>query len=387
MLRFRTMAALAGLIPAFALYGGAASGPAPTAARSPASASRPVHLRPAAKVSRPAFRVAVRQHYGPAANASGYSVLLVTGTGRAWAFGGTNPGGPSAPVAVRSDGRSVTQSTLPSGLTGFISDASAPGASDIWAASRFGGYVLHFDGQHWQVARKWRRGEITGLIATSARDVWAFGKTLAGPRGIGTWHFDGKSWSRVSGLADSVYRASAVSGRDYWAIGTSQDAQFLLRYNGTTWRRLHAVHALAGVQLCDILATSDRNVWVAGDQVSRSGVVSVVLAHWTGTHWTRLDSRLHAWAGRLAPGPHGGVLLTATPAGASATGLILEASSRGWRGTLIVRAGLGSGISDVALAPRTRSLWAAGGILTRLGGDAAIWSGPFGRPSRHQDTI
>ncbi len=385
MLRFRTTAALAGLLPAFALWGGAASYPAMGPGGTLSDAGQLIHVRPAAKISRTALRVAVRQHYGPSANASGYSVLIVTGGRQAWAFGGTNPGGPSKPVAARWNGRSLTPSALPGGLDGFISDASAPAANDIWAASQYGRYVLHWDGRHWRVTGRWRRGQITGLTATSARDVWAFGTTVAGGRGTGTWHFNGTSWHPASGIARSVYRASAVSHRDIWAIGASQNTQFILRYNGVTWRRLATGHVLDGVQPRDILAISNRNVWVAGDEVARSGVVHLVLLHWTGTHWTKLVSSLYAWAGRLAPGPHGGVLLTATPTGASATGLILEATSRGWRATLIVRAGLGNGISDVALAPGTRSLWASGGILTRLGGDAAIWSGRFSRPSRHQD--
>ncbi len=82
---------------------------------------------------------------------------------------------------------------------------------------------------------------------------------------------------------------------------------------------------------------------------------------------------------RLAPGPHGDVLVTATPADAAATGLILHASPGGWGATIVVQSGLGSGVTDVALAPRTGSLWATGGILTRLGGDAAIWTGPLAR--------
>lgn len=387
MLSFRTTAALAGLLPAFALCGGAASYPALSPGGTLSTASQLGHVRPAARISRSAFRVAVRQHYGPAANASGYSVLVVTGARQAWAFGGTNPGGPSKPVAVRWDGSTLTSSALPGGLPGFISDASAPAPNDIWAASEYGRYVLNWDGHRWGVARKWGRGQITGLIAISARDVWAFGNSVTGARGPGTWHFDGKSWHRAAGLAGSVYRASAVSRRDIWAIGASQNSQFILRYNGTTWRRAHTGRALAGVQATDILAISNRNVWVVGDEEARSGAISLVLAHRTGTHWTRLVSRLHAWAGRLAPGPHGGVLMTATPTGASATGLILVASSRGWRSTMIVRAGLGSGLSDVALAPRARSLWAIGGILTRLGGDAAIWRMPLSRLSHHQDEI
>ena len=175
MLSFRTTAALAGLLPAFALCGGAASYPALSPGATLRSASQLVHLRPAARIGRSAFRVAVRRHYGPPANASGYSVLVVTGARQAWAFGGTNPGGPSKPIAARWDGRTMTPSALPGGLAGFISDASAPAANDIWAASQYGRYVLHWDGRRWRVAREWRRGQITGLIAISARDVWAFG--------------------------------------------------------------------------------------------------------------------------------------------------------------------------------------------------------------------
>jgi hypothetical protein len=407
MLRFRPTAALAGMIPAVAVVVGVVSCPAGTrpapapiaggrgaasiaAGRSAAAssgvaltvASRPAAGRPAAKISRSAFRVAITRHYGQPANASGYSVILVTGARQAWAFGGTNPGGPSTPVAVRWNGRTLATSALPGGLTGFITGASAAAANDVWAASQYGRYVLHWNGRHWHVAAQWRHGQITGLTAISASDVWSFGTTLTGLRVLGTWHFDGKSWQPVAGLGRSIYRASAVSHRDIWAIGATRRADYILRYNGHAWRRLPAVRALAGVQPRDILAISNHNVWVAANQVNRLGVVRLVLAHWNGTRWTRLVSGLRAWAGRLAPGSGGGVLLTATPASASATGLILHAWPGGWGATIIIQSGLGSGVSDVAMAPGTRSLWATGGILTRLGGDAAIWSGSFTRTGR-----
>jgi len=83
MLSFRTTAALAGLLPAFALCGGAASYPALSPGGTLSTASQLGHVRPAARISRSALRVAVRQHYGPAANASGYSVLVVTGARQA----------------------------------------------------------------------------------------------------------------------------------------------------------------------------------------------------------------------------------------------------------------------------------------------------------------
>ena len=246
--------------------------------------------------------------------------------------------------------------------------------------------MLHWDGQRWHVAKRWRHGEITGLTAIDARDVWTFGTTATGTRGTGTWHFNGVSWQPVSGAASMIYRASAVSHRDIWAIAASPRSDSVLRYNGVTWRRVRTGRVLAGVQPHDILAISDQNVWVVGSKAGRPGPVRLILAHWNGAHWTTLVSSVTAWAGRLARGPRGGVLVTATPANASATGLILQASARGWQTTINVRSGLGSGVSDVVLIRGTRSSYlASGGILTRLGGDAAIWSGPLPRDPRDWD--
>jgi hypothetical protein len=381
MLRIRSTAAMAGLLPVLALAGPA--GPAIARPAAPAGEAAAAHVRPAASVSRSAFRVAVSRHYGEPGNASGYSVVVVTGRREAWAFGGTNPGGPSTPVAERWNGRTMTPSALPAGLTGFITDASAPSATDIWAASEYGGYVLHLDGTRWRVAMRWPGETITGLTAVSADDVWVFGTTASGARQTGTWHFNGRSWRRVAGAAASIYRASAASRRDVWAIAATPRADSILRYRGRTWRPMPTGRVLAGVTLHDVLAISDRNVWVVGDETS-AGTVRLVLAHWNGTRWRTVGTRVRAWAGRLAPGPHGSVLITATPADAAASGLILQAGANGWRRAITIQSGLGSGVSDVALLRRTRSLLASGGILTRLGGDAVLWSVPRAPVDRHR---
>jgi hypothetical protein len=39
----------------------------------------------------------------------------------------------------------------------------------------------------------------------------------------------------------------------------------------------------------------------------------------------------------------------------------------------------------VALAGGTRSLWASGAVLTRLGGEAVIWTGQLGQPPEQSD--
>ncbi|MFY9887897.1 MAG: hypothetical protein WAK71_06260 [Streptosporangiaceae bacterium] len=381
MRSIRSIAALAGLVPVLALTGSTA--PALARPAFAGVAGSPHTVRPAVSLTTSGFRVAARRHYGEPGNASGFSVIVVSGRHQAWAFGGTNPGGTSTPVAERWNGSTVTPSALPAGLTGFINYASAPSAHDIWAASEFGQYVLHWNGAGWHLARRWSSGPITGLTAISPTDVWVFGTTASGVTGTGTWHLDGHQWVRVAGRAAGIYRASAVSRRDIWAISATSKADSILTYNGRSWRRVHTGSVLSGVQLHDILAVSDHDVWVLGDEVSR-GRVGLVLAHWNGARWATL-SRLSAWPGLLARGPHGSVLVTATPSNAAAAGLILQAGEYGWGPVITIESQLGSGVSDVALVGKTRSLWATGGVLTRLGGDAVIWQGTLGRTAHHRD--
>jgi hypothetical protein len=393
MVKFRPTTALAGVILAVVVPVGAGSSPAAawaipagTGPGTPADAPA-TSVSHHAKVSTAVLRIAAMRHYGRLANASGFSVIVTAGARRAWAFGGTNPGGPSTPIAARWNGSILTPSALPSGLTGFISDASATTRNDVWAASQYGHYVLRWDGQRWRVAGRWRQGEITGLTAISPDDVWTFGTTVLGSRVMGTWHYDGTSWQLVPGPARAIYRASAISRRDIWAISASPAGDSILRYNGRHWRTIATGRALAGVLPRDILAMSDDNVWVVGDRISRDGTPRLVLAHWDGASWSRLAGGMRAWAGRLAPGPGNDVLVTATPASGTATGLILYASAAGWGTSIVGQSGHGSGVSDVVLTPGSESLWATGGVLTRLGGDAAIWSDPLARPDGDSDDL
>ena len=245
--------------------------------------------------------------------------------------------------------------------------------------------MLHWNGVRWRLAMRWHEGMITGLTAVSASDVWVFGTTASGTRETGTWHFNGRTWRPARGAAASIYRASAVSRHDIWAIAASPRADSILVYRGRTWRPVRTGRVLAGVTLHDVLAISDDSVWVVGDEVS-AGSVRLVLAHWNGARWRRIPTRVRAWPGRLAPGPHGSVLITATPAAAAAAGLILQAGPNGWRPAITIQSDLGSGVADVAMLRRTRSLLASGGILTRFGGNAVIWTRRLGPAAYRPDS-
>jgi len=390
MLRIRPTVAMAGRVVACAsvpmLLTGAASRPGDAhlavAQRLPTASTglkAEASGRPVATVGA-AFQMTAGRHYGERTNASGYSVILRTGPSSAWVFGGTNPGGPSAPVAAQWDGTTLTTATLPSGLSSFVSDASATSATDIWAASQYGRYLLHYDGWQWTVAKRWSNGQITGLTAISPADVWVFGTTTDGTSDVGTWHFDGYSWQRITGLAASVCRASATSDSDIWAIAASPASYSILHYDGTSWQPVPTGTDLEGVQPRDILAMSPANVWVLGTKADGADGARLVLLHWNGATWTSLLTEINAWAGRLAPAADGSVLVTATPADASAAGLILQVSSdpAGWP-VITAQSWLDDGsVSDVALGSESQTLWASGAILTRLGGEAVVWTGQLG---------
>jgi hypothetical protein len=334
--------------------------------------------------SAPAWQLAESAHFGQAGNASGYSAMLAI-NGYVWAFGGTNPGGQSVPVALSQNGRTWRASPLPAGLTGFISDASASSATDIWAVSDYGRYVLRFDGTRWQLLRRWRKqGVISGVTAFGPGDASVYGTSADGSRTIGTWRYDGSRWIEVRGIARDIYRASAVSRRDIWAIVAGPTADTIVHLSGGRWHRIKLARTLAGIRWHDIVAESATDVWLAGNAVTPHGGERLTLAHFDGKTWSELETSERAWAGQLATAGRGLIAVTATSAGLLPVGLIAVVSSAGRLTWSTIASSFGSGVSDVAFAPSTGLLWASGGILTRLGGDAAIWHRAIARPDRHR---
>lgn len=335
---------------------------------------------PANTASAPVFQIIASVHYGPQQNASGYSAVVALARDNAWVFGGTNPGAASSPAAEHWDGRRWRASHLPAGPGGFIVAADASSARNVWAVGD--GYALQWNGSRWSQARTWNSGQATSVVAISPRDVWVFGGNgISGEPGIGAWHYTGRSWTQEPGIAAAIYRASAVSANDIWAVTFSAGGGTVVRYDGSRWDPVSTGTALANTQLSDILAQSPDSVWVSGISPVSGADGHVVLAHWDGRTWTRYTASWPAQqAERLAPDGAGGVWIPVVAAGNSPRTWILHLSRSGrWtRADITARAGAGLGIGDLALIPGTRSLWGAGGVLTAAGGDAVILGGGTG---------
>jgi hypothetical protein len=333
---------------------------------------------PAQAADVPPWQIAATVHYGPTDYASGYTAVVATAKDDAWAFGGTNPGGTSTPTAERWTGKRWQPWALPSGLSGFIVAAAASSPSNVWAVGN--GYALRWNGVRWSVAKTWSEaGQTTSVAVISPTNVWVFGSSsFSGVTGLGAWHFTGRTWIRATGLASRIYRVSAISRHDIWAVTVSPDGGSVVQYNGHSWARVPAADAaLARTQLDDVLAVSPDNIWVSG-VTPVSGVDGhLVLLHWNGQRWNRFVS---PWPvqqpERFATDGAHGVWIPAVTGGQTPATWILHLSSAGvWTRTQIAVGWpqTGVGVGDLALIPGTTTLWGSGGLLTTAGGDAAIW--------------
>ncbi|HTS97450.1 MAG TPA: hypothetical protein VMI33_12585 [Streptosporangiaceae bacterium] len=333
-------------------------------------------LSPAQAATPPGWRLVSTIHQGAAAGINGLSSVISPARGDSWAFGGSDVSGatPGTPIAEHWGGLRWRAAALPGGLTGVLGASSAAGPSDIWVVSQRSGYVLHYNGVKWSVAKQFKENqglplELTGVIAFSPANVWVFGGPGAYP-GLGTWHLHGRTWTKVTGVGGAIGTASAVSASNIWAIGAnaSAPADIIVRYNGRTWQQQKSA-ALANVTFSGILAQSATSVWVTGSSYTDNHNVPRLL-HYNGKTWTRVAV---PWPVPLgAPVPDGGGGIWAPSAGTDPSDwYALHRSGTGvWRHYLVTKTGQAYALG---LIWRSASLWDVGLSSNLAGGSAAVW--------------
>lgn len=320
------------------------------------------------------WRAVFTHHYGVATNYSGYTAVAVPGPGDAWAFGSTSLAGapaPGVPVAAHWNGAKWSGSPLPSGLQSTINAASVVSASSVWAITETNGDIVHWNGGQWSVAEAEPGSSgllSSGITAVSDSDIWAFGCSGLGP-GTGTWHFDGKTWTQVTGSAAGLVSASAVSATNIWGIGSTSTGpcgDMLTHYTGTSWQPVTAP-ALHGLLFFGIQALSRTNVWAIAGNGSGG---QAQLVHFNGSTWTSVKAPYSGiMLNFFAPDGHGGFWLDSSSS-RSKTSVLHYSATGQWS-----RIGLTSGsMGPIALVPGTRSLWGVGSVATATpASNARIW--------------
>jgi hypothetical protein len=148
--------------------------------------------------------------------------------------------------------------------------------------------VLHWDGRSWTVLRSFAR-EMADAAVISPTDVWVFGQPFFPGPGLGAWHFNGRTWTRVASGHD-LQGGSALSANDVWAFAGTDVAH----WDGTTWSRTSAASLLPAKQqlnapmLTGILALSRHDVYAIANGFRQDEGGPTVLLHWDGHQWSKV---------------------------------------------------------------------------------------------------
>jgi hypothetical protein len=334
---------------------------------------------PAQAGTSPGWRQVFSKGYG-AGTYPAFETVVATSAANAWVLGGSNVGGgPDTPIAEHWNGKAWSSYTLPKVITDdVIVSASAPAANDIWAVAQFGGFILHWNGKAWSVAKRLAvpKGisvapQLTGVVALSATDVWAFGSS-GFTLGWGTWHYNGKSWTQWHGNAADITDGSALSAANIWAIGGPLTPQSeIVHYTGS-WKLVTA-SALSGLRFDGIQAFTSTDVWASA--VSATNEAQSWLVHYDGRGWSRLRLPWNVsldW-GHIVSDGRGGLWLSAL--GQSTAGPVNyevhHTASGAWSRTRVA-----AELFNLASIPGTASVWGAGGdfALPPAPGKAVVWA-------------
>ena len=237
---------------------------------------------PAPGTVQPAWHIVKQVHNGPF---GGFTAVTAVGRNGGWAF---NQG--SAPTAWRRSGSTWTQVEFPGQPNEVVVAAGAASATDVWAFTAGGAQsrALRWNGHVWAVQRSFSQ-QIGGAVVISPNDVWVFGQPYFPGTGLGAWHYNGHTWSRVAS-GHGLQGGSALGPNDIWAV----DGAYVAHWNGSTWSRTSVAHLLPAKQqlnnplLTGIVAVSGNSVYAIGNGDLQDEGGPMVLLHWDGYQWSKV---------------------------------------------------------------------------------------------------
>jgi hypothetical protein len=138
--------------------------------------------------------------------------------------------------------------------------------------------IEHWNGANWRlVTGALTAGQLTGVAASDAQNVWVVGATTADAPIIERW--DGSKWSSTP-VPWPLYPTAITSTGDgeIWVAGDGPVGAMILHWNGTRWLR---VMRRRDAELADMTAISANDVWAVGNDSEQK----LLALHWNGLHW------------------------------------------------------------------------------------------------------
>jgi len=210
-----------------------------------------------------------------------------------WAVGyqetsDVRPYPPEVSLVLHWDGTAWNRSASPNPVA-FINRLMAVkafAANDAWASGLaqsadgqpFTYFTLHWNGTSWtQITGPDPTMQIVG--GSSSTDVWFMGATPV--------HWDGHSFTQVPGPVSS--KIAAITASDAWGISASNGAQTLTHWNGNAWSTFTTLPA--SDNLSAVVALSSTDVWAVGNRtIDSNGNRATLTMQWNGTNWNVVPS-------------------------------------------------------------------------------------------------
>jgi hypothetical protein len=223
-----------------------------------------------------------------------------------WAFEGDQVG---RPTAWERHGSTWTQMPFPGQAGEVVTHAAQTSPDDVWAFTRQ--RALRWNGGAWTVMHSFSL-YIGGDVVLGPDDVWVFGEPYVPGSGLNAWHYNGHTWTQVSG-GSGLLGGSGLSASDVWAFSASDVAH----WNGTSWTRtpvtslLPAKQLLNGPAVAAICELAPDNVYAIGDGNTQDARGPIDVLHYNGRDWAKVaqaplgDGGLSA----VTPDGHGGLWL------------------------------------------------------------------------------
>lgn len=258
------------------------------------------------------------------------SHLAVISADDIWAVGGVGASsfdsyndfqfGQGQPLIEHWDGHRWQLVPDASGITAsysVLNDLVAISANNIWAVgyqsdaakARATALIEHWDGSRWtrvqQKSLSPQVGVLDEIRATSASDIWAFGRSSPLFQNFPlVEHWDGHNWSAAS-LSDtaglgSISSVAALSPDNIWIagsaplLGSGPAPALIVHWDGQSWRKVADAKDLgAGNTLLGIKVSATNDIWTVGSAANGHALIE----HWDGHQWNSVQhpSPAHAY--------------------------------------------------------------------------------------------
>jgi hypothetical protein len=235
----------------------------------------------------------------------------------------------------------------------------------------------HWNGHGWQRFRLGRNTTVAAAEVFSPGDAWAFGDQGSTPYVL---RYDGSRWRRVAAPLRPV-AVTALSADNLWVVGSAgggpagrQSALTIARWSSGSWhvRTVPAALLPKGMSVVDagLHAVSASDIYVGIGLVSANGRRAVVVLRWRAGSWRRLGlprQPIGVPAVAMAADGRGGLWL-AVDTERRYGAVVYDYRSGRWSAPMeLAGRGQVTAIWTLARQPGTRSAWAAGSLWRTAG--------------------